>query len=210
MQGDVNGALQVLTDAFEYVNAAGLQDEVEWQRNTCLDDFTESDLLRESAWVILCSGFREATVRHYFDFISLCFCDWESAEAIMTVRDASVHAARSVFRHERKLRAIVDVAHRVAEVGFEAFKVSVMADPIGQLQRLPFVGPVTVWHLAKNLGLDTAKPDRHLVRISKKLGFGDVHEFCRAISNVSGYEVKVVDLVIWRYLADNPVHARTL
>jgi hypothetical protein len=82
MQADVRGALRIFSEAFDYMRTAGLYHEVEWQRQTELSSLTETGLLRQSAWVILCSGFKEATVRRHFDYISLCFCDWESACAI--------------------------------------------------------------------------------------------------------------------------------
>jgi hypothetical protein len=82
-------------------------------------------------------------------------------------------------------------------------KASILDDPIGTLRQFRFIGPVTVWHLAKNIGYDAAKPDRHLVRISEHLGFRDPQHFCAAIAEVSGEAVKVIDLIIWRFLADN-------
>jgi hypothetical protein len=62
---------------------------------------------------------------------------------------------------------------------------------------------VTVWHLAKNLGFDAAKPDRHLVRIAEHYGFDHPRAFCTAIAQASSDPVKVVDLVVWRFLADH-------
>jgi thermostable 8-oxoguanine DNA glycosylase len=58
---------------------------------------------------------------------------------------------------------------------------------------------VTVYHLAKNIGLQFAKPDRHLVSISNKAGYQDVQAFCRDISNQVGDSITVVDLVLWRF-----------
>ena len=202
MTPDLASALSVFSMASDYVRAAGLDAEVEWQRRTNLDRFTETELLRESAWVILCTGFREAIVRRIFGHISLCFCDWESSSAIVAADPACKIAARSSFRNEAKLNAIFGVAAFVHELGFQVFKTSVVSEPIRQLRRLPFIGPVTVWHLAKNLGLNVAKPDRHLVRLSNGLGFRDTEEFCSAIAEVSGEDVKVIDLIIWRYLVD--------
>ncbi|MFT4432099.1 hypothetical protein ACMX25_01710 [Caballeronia sp. 15715] len=204
MPADIHGALHFFERAFDYVKTAGLYHEVEWQRQTSLSSFTETDLLREAAWVILCSGFREATVRRLFDYISLCFCDWESAKAITEASGACVVAARSCFRNEKKLMAIVRVAEQIEEAGFETMKQAVLSDPIGELRRLPYIGPITTWHLAKNLGFDAGKPDRHLLRISEKLGFDGVNSFCQTISVASGEQAKVVDLIVWRYMADNP------
>src|SRR5260221_9182429 len=200
---DVSGALRFYARATDYVAAAGLDREVSWQRNSELASVSESTLLREAAWVVLCSGFRESIVRRVFDNVSLCFCDWDSATAIVESYQACHLAARASFRNTAKLSAIVEIARRIEAVGFDALKRSIVVDPITTLRQFPYIGPVTVWHLAKNLGLDAAKPDRHLVRISKRFGFGGPDQFCAAIADASGEAVKVIDLVVWRYLADN-------
>lgn len=205
MTADLDGALRVYQLAYDYVHRANLLWEVDWQRRVALSAFEESDLLREAAWVVLCSGFRESVVRQLFDHISLCFCDWESATAIIADYPACKVSAGRVFRNRAKLDAIVEIAVRVDAVGFSAVKSAVMVDPIGELRRFPFIGPVTVWHLAKNLGLNSAKPDRHLSRISRQFGFVDANAFCRAIGERAGEEPRVVDLIVWRFLADNPV-----
>jgi hypothetical protein len=48
------------------------------------------------------------------------------------------------FRNPIKLRAIVAAALHVNEKGFTAFKQAVLAAPLLELQRLPYIGPVTV------------------------------------------------------------------
>lgn len=203
---DLDGALRIYALASEYVHSSGFHEEVEWQRRTELNEITEQALLRESAWVILCSGFRESTVSRLFDHISLCFCDWEAAAAIVDTYPACYFAARTVFGHVAKLTAIVSVAKYIHETGFDSVKASIMSDPICTLRQLPFIGPVTVWHLAKNIGCNVAKPDRHMVRVSQSLGFDSHSDFCDAISECSGEPVKVVDLIVWRYLADNAAY----
>jgi hypothetical protein len=187
-----------------YTVSAGLAAEVDWQRNTDFALFSETQLLRETAWVILCSGFREAIVRRIFDHISLCFLDWESAEQILENRDICVRAAMDSLRNEMKLNAIVACAERIANVGFETLKEAVIRDPIPELQEFPFIGPITVWHLAKNLGLNVAKPDRHLVRLASRCGYPSADALCEDLANRNDEEIKVVDLILWRFLADNP------
>jgi hypothetical protein len=152
--------------------------------------------------VILCTGFREAIVRQVFDHVSLSFCDWESSEAIIASIPVCRSAAMASFRNGRKLDAIVMIARQIDQVGFESLKSRILKDPVLELSALPHIGPVTAWHLAKNLGFDAAKPDRHLVRLCNRLGFADVHELCGAIAAVTGQTVGVVDIVLWRYLAD--------
>ena len=203
MRADLTAAMNFFSQACSYVEQAGLLGEVAWQRETDFTEFTESDLLREHAWVALCSGFRESAVRRVFDHVSLCFCDWESAEAIVSAGEICCTTAALAFANRIKLRSVLSTARYINNIGFEDFKRSVLADPIKRLQVLPFIGPVTSWHLAKNLGLDVAKPDRHLVRVSARLGFRSADHLCRELAATTGEQAKVVDLIVWRYIADN-------
>lgn len=204
MRADLNAAIRFFSNACSYVQHAGLSAEVAWQRKVDFARFTECELLREHAWVTLCSGFRESAVRRVFDHVSLCFCDWESAEAIVSAGDICCATAASSFANSLKLKGIFSAAKYISDVGFNEFKQSVLADPINQLQKLSFIGPITSWHLAKNLGLDVAKPDRHLIRLSERLGFRSADHLCRELAATTGEQVKVIDLIVWRYIADNP------
>jgi len=176
----------------------GYAGEIAWQANVCAAKFTESDLLREAAWVILCSGFRERIVRRCFDFISLCFCDWESASSIIASEECCVRSAAAVFNNQKKLWAIVDVARRIESQGFERLSQQIRDDPIRELSSLQYVGPVTACHLAKNLGFAVAKNDRHLQRLATDSGFRDAERLCGYIADVTGDPIPVVDIVLWR------------
>jgi hypothetical protein len=87
----------------------------------------------------------------------------------------------------------------VKNIGFETLKEKIPSDPINFLQIFDYIGPVTVYHLAKNIGLPVAKPDRHLVRIALQENYYDVQSFCGEISRLSGDSVPVVDIVFWRF-----------
>lgn len=198
-------ALRLFIKASGYAVATGFDIEVEQQRAIRIERLTERDILRESAWVILCSGFRESTVRQCFPHMTLCFCDWESAASVLEAYPACKISAKYVFSNEAKLEAIVGVARHIVRVGFANFKRAVLKEPIGTLQQLPYIGPITVWHLAKNIGVDTAKPDRHLARVSSELGFADAASLCAAIASATGERVSIIDLILWRFLADSPL-----
>jgi hypothetical protein len=196
-------ALKIFERAQEYSQSkARLRIEAEGQRFARPESFQESDLLREAAWVILCGGFRESVLRKKFDYISLCFCDWESAEAIVNAAPLCRVSAMAGIGNARKISAIVEAARQINDFGFVSFKSEILRDPILSLQKLPFVGPITAWHLAKNLGFDVAKADRHLTRLSRLLGFHDAHELCGTIAKSFGEAINVVDLMLWRYAAD--------
>jgi hypothetical protein len=64
---------------------------------------------------------------------------------------------------------------------------------------MPYIGPVTWRHLAKNVGVAVAKPDRHLVRLSIALGRSSVDELCHEIAELVADPVSVVDVVLWRW-----------
>jgi hypothetical protein len=72
-------------------------------------------------------------------------------------------------------------------------------DPVRELRKLPFIGPVTRYHLAKNLGIDVVKPDRHLTRLATTLGFRSAENMCTVIGRAVGEPAAVVDIVLWRY-----------
>lgn len=186
------------------VEDLGFLNEIKWQQDQQVESITESAFLREAAWVVMCSGFRESTVRRCFDYVSLCFCDWESAQAISAKARVCVDAALHGFRNRAKMEALATMAKLIARQGFDDFFRAVADDYVTELQRLPFIGPVTALHLAKNLGFEIAKPDRHLVRLSDNLGFRGVDEMCAVFSNESGDPVRVVDVVLWRYCEQNP------
>ena len=109
----------------------------------------------------------------------------------------------SLVKHRAKLNSIVEIAQRVHREGFRVVKRKILCDPIGELQTFSYIGRITAAYLAKNLGWDVAKPDRHLARFSEHLGFSSVRDVCNTIAAATGEAVKVVDLVLWRYLADN-------
>lgn len=177
---------------------AGYAWEIEWQKSRRFGHFDEPEFLREAAWVVLNSGFRESVIRKKFSYISLCFCDWESAKEITAHQKQCIATAFAAFRSERKLNAIARIAEIIDDIGFEPFRSQVWSDPIQTLRKLPFIGPITSWHLAKNLGVDVAKNDRHLERLAKHCGYFDAQALCDFLADRTGETRAVVDLILWR------------
>ncbi|MEZ0231232.1 MAG: hypothetical protein ACAH12_00200 [Methylophilaceae bacterium] len=195
----------VYQEAKRIVIKKGFADEIEWQREQHFGEFTETTFLREAAWVILCSGFKESIIRNKFDYISLCFCDWESAKEIIKNSEVCVQTAMFEFGNKQKLKAIIGVAELMNLVGFENLKQIIIKNPIEELQKLPFIGSITSWHLAKNLGLSVAKPDRHLIKLTEFLGYADVQKLCRDVADSVGDPISVVDIIFWRYCTFTPL-----
>jgi hypothetical protein len=177
----------------------GYADEVDWQYSASLDTLDEPTFLREAAWVILCSGMREKVVSDKFQAISRAFLDWASARHIVgnaasCERDALVH-----FGNVRKIGAITQVANMVSRLGIEEIVRNLRSQGVPYLERFPYIGPVTAFHLAKNIGVPCAKPDRHLASIADRLGYPDAHALCSEIAGVTDEPIPVVDIVLWRF-----------
>ena len=69
-----------------------------------------------------------------------------------------------VSGHERKIDAILETAETVRMLGDVGLgKALLDLEPF--LRSLPYIGPVTWRHLAKNIGVSVAKADRHMVRL---------------------------------------------
>jgi len=77
---------------------------------------------------------------------------------------------------------------------------------------LPFMGPIIRYHLARNIGVDCVKADRHLVRLAIKYGYTqeekkieeltkDVTRMCQDLSIDFGLRIGTIDVILWRYVA---------
>ena len=185
--------------AKERIIKAGFSSEIDWQENISLGDLDEPTFLRESAWVILSAGFQETVLRHRFAQVSAAFLDWESAVMITAQREICRINALAAFGNYRKIDAILKVAERVATAGIDTIRGQIISRGTSFLEELPFIGPVTACHLAKNLGIQMVKPDRHLTRMAAKTGYESADLMCRAISQLIGDSLSVIDLVLWRY-----------
>lgn len=182
--------------------------EIQYQAGLHPGRILQRDFLREYAWVVLNSGFRESVVRAKFDYISLCYHDWSTAEDIARSSAICIATASSAFKNVRKLSAIAQGASSIAKEGYRKFLTRMRANPISVLQELPFIGPITVWHLAKNLGFPVAKPDRHLERLSAEFGFEGTHAMCSAIADATGERLDVIDAVLWRTAAERQLRVQ--
>ncbi|MBA7686140.1 hypothetical protein ES703_94579 [subsurface metagenome] len=173
--------------------------EIEWQASLSFNNIEETDFLREHAWVALSAGMHESIIRRHFQRISRCFCDWQSARIIVEQEDKCRRLALRHFNNHRKIDGIIETARIINSFGFESYKEAIQRNPLQVLQSLPFVGPITRYHLAKNIGLPFAKPDRHLVRLANSVGYSDVQQFCKDISEHVDDSIPVIDIVLWRF-----------
>lgn len=155
----------------------GFGEDVVWSEG--LEPVADADTFwQEFAWVVLNSGMKNAIARGI----------WRRVRPAVEAG----HSAGSVFGHKGKSEAI-DFVFANRERLLAEYRAA--ADKLEFLRGLPWIGEITCWHLAKNYGLDVAKPDRHLVRVAGEEG---THALCARLAKASGHRVATVDLVIWR------------
>lgn len=176
---------------------AGYVDEIAWQGRARLADVDTVGFVREAAWVVLSAGMAERVVRAKFPALAAALHDWDPVA--IGADGQSLARALAVFRHRPKIAAIVQIASIAAGMSRETLQAALNGDPEGFLRALPYIGPVTWTHLAKNLGLPLAKADRHLARLSAAYRRNSVAELCEEISGWLDEPVAVVDIVLWRY-----------
>lgn len=161
------------------VLCAGFSEEIEWAQN--IKAVTKPLYFwLEYAHVVVNSGMKaqvaEKILRHIYK---------AKAEGLQTL---------DVFKHQGKAKAIDFVWNNQHDVFYWYYRSD---DKLVYLETLPWIGPITKYHLARNLGADVCKPDRHLVRISKKYGLTPA-KMCEQLSIETGERIGVVDAVIWR------------
>jgi len=173
----------------DFVIEKGYKQEIEWCSNIPeIEKITKWDFFREYVWVVINSGMKNSVAEKIFNRF------WNNG-----------HLNFDAIGHPHKRESIKKVYNRLDRY-CSNWKRS--KNRLKYIESLPHIGKITKYHLARNLGLDYAKPDRHLVRISSLFKFNNVQKFCGKISNLSGDKIGLVDLIFWRFatLNDNYIN----
>lgn len=113
-------------------------------------------------------------------------------------------AVRRVFGHPGKAKAIGTI-WRDRDKLFAAYLAA--NDKVEFCQSLPWIGPVTSHHLAKDLGVNVAKPDVHLVRLARR-DKTTVARMCATLARQTGYRLATVDTILWRAAATGIIDSK--
>lgn len=170
----------------ERIVVAGFAHEVDWAEEVS-HPVSSWGFWCEYGFVVVNSGMKNTIARVIWERIYKAVLDG--------------HPVPSAFGHPGKAAAIQKI-HDEREVWFQCYRDA--SDKLAFLELMPWIGPITKYHLAKNYGLDFCKPDRHLVRIAEGYNLTPV-EMCQALANVTGDRIGTVDLVIWRAAAEGMI-----
>lgn len=182
-----------------YVIESGYSKEIDWQDSIDFNDVDCQYFLQEYAWVVLSSGMSEKVIVHIFPLIKDIFKNWKDLEYVNENKESILTKSLSIFNNKLKIKAILDTSIYTFQNKFTKIKDRIRKENVDYLITFPFIGKATCYHLAKNIGLTYAKPDRHLIRISHKIGFNSPEELCTYLSTYISEKVQVIDLVLWRY-----------
>jgi hypothetical protein len=175
---------EMIIEIYNYMKTkvieSGYESEIDWCKNIPpLEEIDKIFFFREYCWVVINSGMKEQVARNIFKRF------WNNGTYNF-----------DEIKHPNKNKSMLKV-HKSLEKHFYQLKES--KNRLKYLESLPHIGPITKYHLARNLGLDYAKPDRHLVRIMAILNYNNVQDLCNKISRLVDDKIGVVDIVIWRF-----------
>lgn len=110
-----------------------------------------------------------------------------------------------VFKHKGKAAAIEQIWRERSKLlaGYTA-----AVDKLAFLENLPWIGSITKFHLAKNFGVQVAKPDVHLQRMADREGC-TAQELCERPAASTGYRVATIDTILWRAAANGLLNSKT-
>jgi hypothetical protein len=171
------------------VRAAGFAEDIDWSE--ALRPPASPDAFGEAAVYVICNSGMRNTVA--LRIVAAC---------MGALRDG--RTAASVFGHSGKAAAIDHIWAERADL-FGQFTAA--DDKVSFCEALPWVGPVTKFHLAKDLGVDAAKPDVHLERLARAERTTTA-KLCARLAKQTGYRVATIDTILWRACEQGILNSR--
>lgn len=168
-------------------------DDIAWAENI-EPPKTPAEFAREIIFVICNSGMKNTVARKIFERVCEAIRDRKSVSSVFGNKTKCM-AINTVWVNRERLfgewRALDDDARRLT-----------------WLEALPSIGPVTKYHLAKNFGMQCAKPDVHLVRLCHVLG-ETPQGLCERLAEQTGMKVATIDTLLWRACANGVLDSHT-
>lgn len=175
---------------------------------TSFKNLTPEVFFREYIWVVYTSGFNAKIVSKHFpalqDIYSPLLKTLKNNDTTVNSIDIGI-AALGIINNKRKVKSVIsfafDAGKEIARIGWEEYKNTKLNSP-ENLQTLPFIGSITRFHLARNIGhLDFVKPDKHLERAAAHYRFATPLEMCEEIKKHFDMKLGLIDLVLWYSLS---------
>lgn len=179
-------------DLATFIRALGTvaDDDIAWSESI-EPPASPEDFALEAIFVICNSGMKNTVARRIFE---------KCRDALLDQQSAS-----SAFGHAGKAGAIDKIWGDRGQLFADYMAAD---DKLAFCGSLPWIGGITKFHLAKNFGVDCAKPDVHLQRLADREGC-TAQALCERLAAETGYRVATVDLILWRACANGVINSRT-
>jgi hypothetical protein len=171
----------------------GFRGDIDWSENAA-PPATPEDFAEEAIFVICNGGMKNTVARKIYDRV------------MPQVRAGKPVA--EVFGHRLKCRAIEKIWAERSIAFFTYDLIETDEERIEFLGRLPHIGKITKFHLAKNFGVNVAKPDVHLQRLADHHR-ETVQGLCERLAEASRYKARTVDVLLWRACAEGVIDSRS-
>lgn len=184
------------SDFYRLVDALGQQaaDDIHWSENGPWVSDAKA-FATEAIFVVCNSGMKNTVAKEIF---RKCLAALNHPKPVI-----------EVFGHVGKAAAIERLWAERDELWDGYLKTpEVLHEQLAYLESLPWIGPITKYHLAKNLGVDVAKPDVHLQRLADRDGCS-VQALCERLGTEVLLRAATVDVVLWRACANGVLDSRT-
>jgi hypothetical protein len=167
-----------------------------------IPNLSPSDFLREYAWVVFGSGFKNSIINDRWPELTSAYMGWDpfliAGNQHQVVEDGS-----KIINSTKKNGAIIKCSEIIQYSGWDKFKSSLLrSDYLDFLDNLPFIGGATKYHLAKYIGYDIAKPDRHLLFLAEEYGYecsnDGVQKCVFELAKITGERVRAIDTLLFR------------
>lgn len=176
----------------------------------------ERRFFEQYCYVIYASGFNVEILQNIWPRLSSEWCDFEPHEL---KRMRSIERVLKVFNNRRKAECFLAGVKEISKEGFSAFKKRVATEmydeiatrrkssaktrsrglSIKAIENLPGLGPITKYHLAKNIGLlDAIKPDIWVVRAAAAVN-ASPEQFGNTMAEKLSVSKHLLDVAIWEY-----------
>lgn len=158
--------------------------------NKVIDNFEQ--FYEEYCYCVVASGFRGAVAAKLAHQLAACNGDYD--ECI------------KIFKNQVKVRAICKCYEKLSETYPEVKDTWKRPEDLTQL---PYIGNITCYHLARNIGIQSCvKPDLHLMRLIENLFGGkksekEVQRIISELAKENNVEPGIADFCLWVYLSHN-------
>ena len=183
----------ITADDFRWIRAVlaeQAEEDIAWAQ-ACKPPESAMQFAQEVIFVICNSGMKHTVARAIY-------------ERCLAAINAGKSAA-TAFGHKGKAAAIDEIwRDRYALLaGYLSAD-----DKVAFAETLPWIGKITRYHVAKNFGVDVAKPDVHLARLAEREGCTP-QALCERLAGELKLRVNAVDTVLWRACALGLINSRT-